>query len=483
MTTWPVSSGPRVARAFHRTLGGIAAIAFTSLAVQLELLFGDEGLAPILSTLALRRERLGETFFDLPSLLHFAHDDGTVTLCAVLGIAIGLVMAAGIRPRRCAFLLWALYLGFVGPGQPFLAFQWDLLLLECLFLAMFLPTDRPARWIHALLLGLCAKLYFESGLAKLLWGGAQWWTGEAMDFYYETAPIPGPLAWWFHALPHGWHVLESRTIVAVELVAPVLLFGPRRIRLAAVGALGAFQLVNVATANYGFFVPLALALHLFALDDGDIERFAARLRRPVPPIVAAAAPRWTRMLAAVVAAHWCLLSWVGARERFGPRTRDRQSSVVRRLEPWHTVSSYHLFGPITTTRDEIEFQIHDGQQWRALTMHAKPGPLDRGGVVVQPHQPRVDFQLWFYGLSYAEGTPAWVQRLLGRLCHSRDLVAPLFREPLPAAPQAVRAVVHRYRFATPAETAKAAGARWTRAPIATLPTMVCRARPGAPKGL
>ena len=83
-------------------------------------------------------------------------------------------------------------------------------------------------------------------------------------------------------LPPAWHHMESWGTLAFELGAPFLVFGTRWMRLTALSVFTGFQLVNIATANYGFFSYLALALHAVLLDDADVPR----LRR-VSPLPAA----------------------------------------------------------------------------------------------------------------------------------------------------------------------------------------------------
>ena len=86
------------------------------------------------------------------------------------GIWLGCILAAaallGRWPRVCFALLVPLYLSYAVACRDMLSFQWDNLLLEAGFLAVFLPRDRPALWIHVLFRLLLFKLYFESGLAK-----------------------------------------------------------------------------------------------------------------------------------------------------------------------------------------------------------------------------------------------------------------------------------------------------------------------------
>jgi len=99
--------------------------------------------------------------------------------------------------------------------------------------------------------------------------------GSAMTYYYETAPIPTAVGWFAHALPAGWHHFESWATLALELGVPFLVFLWRPFRLAAAAAFSVFQLLNIATANYGFFAYLALTLNILLLDDADVEALTA----------------------------------------------------------------------------------------------------------------------------------------------------------------------------------------------------------------
>src|SRR6185503_9182033 len=94
------------------------------------------------------------------------------------------------------------------------------------------------------------------------------------------------LAWYAHQLPVWWHHFESRATLFIELGLPFAIFGPRPARLAAAVGFALFQIVNLATANYGFFCTLTLALHVFLLDDRDLGRLARFLlprARALPP--------------------------------------------------------------------------------------------------------------------------------------------------------------------------------------------------------
>jgi hypothetical protein len=87
--------------------------------------------------------------------------------------------------------------------------------------------------------------------------------------------------------------------------------------------------------------------------------------------------------------------------------------------------------------------------------------VTRAPDLVAPHQPRVDFQLWF--LFLGNRGAGYAETLLRRMLHDRDAVASLFAEdPFPdAPPRAVRIAVYRYRFSDRA-TRTETGAWWTR---------------------
>ena len=89
-----------------------------------------------------------------------------------------------------------------------------------------------------------------------------------------------------------------------------------------------------------------------------------------------------------------------------------------------------------------------------------------------PHQPRVDFQLWFYGLAFRRREPAYVSTLVERMCEDPPAVQPLFRQPLPPRPAAVRLVYWQYQFASAAEH-RATGAWWRRARVAMSRAIPC----------
>ncbi len=465
---WRPGSGPAVARLFHRLLALISLAAWWSLGVQVRVLIGRRGLLPAAEFMdAVRAAGLWP--WDVPTLFWHFHGDGLLVAGTFAGASLSVAALIGWRPRVCFALSTVLYLSYATVSREFLSFQWDNLLLECGLLATFLPRDRRAPLIHFLFRVVLFKLYFESGVSKWQSPLHDWRDGSAMTFYYETAPLPTWLAVAAHHLPVWWHHLESRAVLVLELVIPLFVFGPRRLRLAAAASFGLFQIFNAATANYGIFCYLAAALNVFLLDDADLKRFAPPAVQP-PPL--RPGPRW---LARAGAALFLLVSLVDALVVFTePGGALALAAPLFELnQRFRLVGTYHLFASVTRERIEAQFETAgaDGA-WTEHDLRYKPGDPHRAPGFVAPHQPRVDFQLWFYGLQFRRREPSYVTALVEKLCNDPAAVQPLFRDQLPLHPAAVRIVFWQYQFASSAER-QATGLWWRRARAAESRDIAC----------
>ena len=441
----------RVRNVFLRLLGVVFVVAFASLAVQARVLWGVRGLLP-----ACLPPVEGPTIFRL-----WCDDTALVAIAWIgAGVALGLVFL--VATRWCLVVCWALYLSYVTVGQDFLSFQWDNLLLESAFFAFFVASWRfdgrtapPPHPIGVFLMQwLLLRLMVESGAAKLLTGDPSWRDLTAMATYYETAPLPTWIGWWMHQLPLGFHEVTSALTFVIELVLPLCIWAPRRLRLLAFAGIVGFQAFVVSTANYGFFNYLSAALALWMLDDRDLG-----VRDPSPP----PSSLWGTTLAfaasALVLVPVSIVPFVPFLH--APRLMASARPIYRTIDQWRSINAYHLFASMTLVRREPIFEgTADGETWKPYVFRWKPGPVDRAPAFVAPHQPRVDFQLWFLLLSH-EGRYAGT--LLDRLVHDPDAVASLFAvNPFPdGPPMAVRIAAYRYRFSDRA-TRVATGAWWTR---------------------
>ena len=461
--TLPSASGPAVARLLLRVVAAVSLVAWLSLGAQVLPLFGALGISPIAARLD--GARAAVSLWEAPTWLWLTASDGALVGGAFVGGAACLAALFGLWPRLNLGLSGALYLGYVLAGDALLGFQWDNLLIEASALAVFTPQRRPAPWIHLAWRVLLFKLYFLSAVAKAQSPIGDWWDGSAMAHYYETAPLPTPLAWWAHQLPPAWHRFESWWALFFEGVLAWGVFGPRFTRRVALFAFTSFQIVNMATANYGFFCWFALGISVVLLDEEDVARWGAAARARLglgPAPVVLQARRWPMLLGALYVGLSILL----ATHRFTDLAPAPE--LAARVARWRLVNNYHLFAQITTRRIEPSVEVKDHDGWRVIELPYKAGDPDRPPPVVHPHQPRLDFLLWFYGLGFERGTPSYVVGLLRGLCHHPEAVQPLFETPLPADAEALRLRFWEHRFTAPGEPGW-----WRRAQVGESPEIQC----------
>jgi len=504
---------------FRVALALVGLIAFLSLWVQLDGLAGSRGIAPAAPWLEAWGQR-GVTWWELPTVAWLdASDGGLHRLCGA-GVLVSALLLLDVAPALCALLLWALYLSLIHVCNVFLQFQWDSLLVECCLLAaVVLPWRlRPARLARrpdappgalgrALLWWLLFRFMFESGVVKLTQdGNGAWHDLSALSYHYMTQPLPNPLSWFVWRLPLWAHEASVVGTLAIEIGAPFLILGPRRLRQLGCLLLVALQVGIAATGNYGFFNLLTITLCLTLLDDQALASIGRRLRlrrrpaakaapaAPAAPAAAAGAscsleapgvlPPWTperrepalqRGAAALYAAVALLVGLAQIHDAVAPAGRFPVAAVSwleARLGPFLSFNGYGLFRTMTLTRPEILVQgSADGETWVDYEFRDKPDRLDERPSWVQPHMPRLDWRLWFEALAWEGATSPprpyqphdWFASFLERLREGEPAVVGLLAfDPFEGRPpQAVRALLYEYRFANADERARS-GAWWTR---------------------
>jgi len=315
-----------------------------------------------------------------------------------------------------------------------------------------------------LLWWLLFRLTFSSGLVKLASGDPTWRNLSALAYHYETQPLPTPLAWYLHQLPAWYHRLEAIGMFAVELGAPWLIFAPRRLRLLGCAAMVGLQLLIAATGNYCFFNLLTITLCLLLLDDATWPGWFRR-RLGQPPDRPTTPRRWRRWLTVTCTILIVAVTSVPLLGRAGVPRRwlSPLAAVHGWLEPFRTFNGYGLFAVMTVSRPELIIEgSRDGVVWEAYKFKYKAGDLTRAPPWVAPHQPRLDWQLWFAALSRWEQEP-WLQSFCVRLLQGEPVVLRLLaRNPFPEAPPAyLRVAVADYRF-TDGATRRREGRWWRR---------------------
>ena len=474
-----------VTSVFLRALGGIYLVAFVSLWTQILGLVGSSGILPAKLTMLSAQQQaaaahLGwERYHWFPTLCWFGASDGVLQAQCAAGSALALLLVVGIAPGPCLLVLWLLYLSLSTVCREFLGFQWDILLLEAGFLAIFLsPLQlllRPARapppsrillWLFRWLL---FRLMFESGCVKLVSGDPTWRSLTALKFHYETQPLPTWIGWYAHQFPAWFQHASAGLMFGIELVLPFLIFGPRRFRQVPCVAFIVFQLLILLTGNYCFFNLLTMVLCLPLLDDNAVRWLVpARWRSTAasgPGIPAARTRRWSRALIVPLACVTVVLSLMQFSGVFRFRIPWPRPllAVYEWLAPFRSLNTYGLFAVMTTSRSEISVEgSSDGHTWLAYEFRYKPEDVRRRPRFVEPHQPRLDWQMWFAALSDYRRNPWFINFCLRLLQGSPQTLALLEHNPFPnAPPRYVRAVAYEYHFTSFAER-RQGGAWWRR---------------------
>jgi len=461
---------------FLRALGLIYLAAFISLGIQIKGLVGSRGILPAHGFLLARQNWGATRFLQIPTLAWWNASDGFLQFLCWCGAGLALLLVVGVAPIPLLIALWTFYLSLFSVCRIFLGYQWDILLLETGFLAIFIapfdllpgfpPTTAPSKIILWLLWWLAFRLMFSSGFVKLRSGDRNWRNLEALSCHYQTQPLPTWTAWYMHQLPGWFHKVSALVMFAIELVAPVFVFLPPPFSYISGGAFMFLMLLILATGNYCFFNFLGIALSILLFDDACwmplLKHFSPDLQLAG---AASVSTGWSIGATIPVALLLVFLSVevICRLLRVKIRWPKLLEQLTEWLEPFRLVNGYGLFAVMTTERPEIIVEgSNDGVDWRAYEFRWKPGEVSRRPRFVAPHQPRLDWQLWFAALSYYQSTPWFHQFLLRLLRNSPDVLALLRTNPFPnKPPRFIRAVVYDYRFTDFAER-RATGAWWRR---------------------
>jgi predicted DCC family thiol-disulfide oxidoreductase YuxK len=438
---------------FLRLMGAIYFMAFASFGVQAAGLVGSHGILPVSEFLGAVHQSLGTAaYWNVPTLLWLNRSDVCLRMVWITGVCLSLSLLLGLNSRAVRMGLFVLYLSLDTAGQVFMNYQWDALLLETGFLAVFLGSEvvivKLFRWL------LC-RLIFLSGAVKLLSRDPTWSHLTALPVHYQTQPLPTPLAWYFYHLPEWFQRMSVVFVFFVELVVPCFVLAPRQLRWFAGLAITLLQLLIFLTGNYAFFNLLTISLCLFVLDDAVLSRVLPKrlLSSLTKRVLVSVRPVWWRAVCGTVAAFVLFVSGFEMAGQLSGRRWAPAETVIRAVSPFEIVNTYGLFAVMTTTRPEIIVEgSNDGTIWLPYEFKYKPGDLTRAPVWVQPHQPRLDWQMWFAALGDYRTDP-WVLHFLARLLEGQpEVLGLLGHDPFPEAPpHYVRASVYDYRFTTPAE--------------------------------
>jgi lipase maturation factor 1 len=491
---------------FLRALGVIYFSAFFSLVFQIRGLVGPQGILPAGEYLKNIAAQVGfERYWYAPTILWLSSGSHMLlTLCWV-GMTAAALLVLNLWPRGMLVVCFVSFLSFVSAAGDFSGYQSDGMLLAAGFSSLFFApgglrprlgeTKPPVRAALYLLLWEWFRIYFESGVAKIMGGDPEWRHFTALDEYYQNGPLPTWIGWYVQHLPHWFHATTAFFTLALELVLIWAAFLPRRIRIALFFVVTPWQIGIILTANYTFLNYLVLSLGFLLLDDRFLTRFLpAKWKRPlldrVSPTAVEPGPlgadalsileppsspspneravesesfhyRWeifgSRLSLLRIAIVAFVLTWIfyatTVQVFWMVSPVPFPTTPVSLVEPFRIANRYGLFGVMTRGRYEIEFQgSNDGKTWIAYPFRHKPQELDKAPRIYAPYQPRFDWNLWFASLGGWRDNPIVLRTERRLLSTDPDVLSLFASNPFPIAPpRYVRAVLWQYWFTSMAE--------------------------------
>jgi lipase maturation factor 1 len=506
---------------FLRALGLIYYSAFFSLVFQIKGLIGPQGILPAGEYLRAVAEQLGRAgYWYAPTLLWFSTGQHMLTGICWVGMIASVLLVLNLWPRGTLAICFACFLSFVAAAQTFSGYQSDGMLLEAGFISLFFAprglrprlgkASPPSRASWFLLLWECVRIYFESGVAKIMGGDPEWRNFTALDEYYQNGPLPTWIGWYMQHWPHWFQAAMSFGTLALELALVWMMFLPRRFRIVCFCVVTPWQIGIILSANYTFLNYLVLVLGFLLLDDKLLKRFVPERwkgsegwtaagrensqEKPAgpglalqealedkkflgpqgvkPEAEASSGKNWQDTLykqwtAVKLALTAVMLSWIfyatAVPMIWMVKPVELPTTPVSALDPFRIANRYGLFAIMTRGRYEIEFQgSDDGQKWLVYPFRFKPQDPTRPPGIYAPYQPRFDWNLWFASLSTWREEPIVPRTEQALLRGSGDVLELFAGNPFPKAPpRQVRAVLWQYWFTT-AKEKRATGMWWRR---------------------
>jgi hypothetical protein len=387
--------------------------------------------------------------------------DGIATTGLMLSTMVFWMGAANV-PILLA--MWICQRSLMAVGGPFYGYGWEPQLAELNFHLLFLVplwsldhismTSPPSGVVLGTIRWYLFRIMFGAGLIKIKSHDTKWkWPNlSAMDYFYETQPVPNPLSKYFHWMPHWWHQGEVLINHFVELIAPILLLTPtifsRALRMGGLIQIG-FQAILVTSGNLSFLNWLTAVPAIACLDDGFLGPlfFSHDWQLRAAQASALAVPSLGRRIASAFFGSWIAYLSIPVVKNLLAKKQLMNGS----FGPWRLVNTYGAFGTVSEERDEfiISAATDEDGPWKEYEFNVKPGDIYRRPQFISPYHFRLDWQMWIAALlGYPERSP-WLYTLLLRLLQQDPEVISLLRQDLfkgTEKPKYIRIEKYRYKF-------------------------------------
>lgn len=239
-------------------------IAFTSLYVQVQGLFGDNGVAPLRDFLAKSsKTQKGPlevyNILTLAPKLRLSHGTLVELLCltSVL-VAFGALFVRRFCNALSMGFLWYTYYSINQVGQGFMSFHSDLMLLEVGFIAILLapllPSGKSSNTDHdhiaMFLLKWLTFRYFVSNVLNVYMDNDKaWYNMTAIPMLAQGVQFPSVFSWRAFQFASDWAKIFQAYEHSIKLLAPFLCFFDLKLSR----QMAFYSLLHIALANALFF--------------------------------------------------------------------------------------------------------------------------------------------------------------------------------------------------------------------------------------
>ena len=378
-----------------------------------------------------------------------------------LGLSL-VVLVTGAANVPLLMGLWICQRSLMAVGGPFWGFGWEPQLAELGFHALFLVpfmsldpiclTSPPSKLVLFLIRWHLFRIMMGAGLIKIRSDDIKWkWPHfSAMNYFYETQPVPNPLTRYLHWMPKWWHKSEVLVNHIVELVAPWMLLAPTASWRRTGGLIQMiFQAVLISSGNLSFLNWLTIVPAITCLDDSVLCILFSREWRDM----ASEAFYFGRCSCLRNLVSVLFTVWIGYLSIPVVRNLLSKYQVMNgSFGPLRLINTYGAFGNVDEVRYEFIVSAASSYEgpWKEYEFKVKPGSVHRSPRFLSPYHYRLDWQFWIastlQNLSYSPWMYSFLLKVLERNSEVMSLLAsdPFLHEEEP--PRYIRIDKYRYEF-------------------------------------
>ncbi|KAJ8299615.1 hypothetical protein KUTeg_023675 [Tegillarca granosa] len=488
-------------------IAAIYLMAFSSLYVQIPGLYGNKGILPARLVLNKEAKSWDDLLEGQPTLLMLTPKLGLdielgMDLLCLTGIVISFIAMVFQTARDMVTftILWMLVRHFCGSSETgflsILVAPFNIQLPKKWKAAFYHHHDNILMWLVKWLL---FRLMFASGVVKLTSRCPTWWGLTALTVHFESQVLLQLLI----IITGNYNFFNLLTIaLCISLLDDSFFCVQKARRTSSTGRLLNSLMSLVVYGYIGYQTWKLFSLKLITKPSFKIEsklerEFNAWLEKVVP---------WTVYMGAVSLGYEILTSlvrcfyvensfiwkiWTGLQcVLFGavaagmfalslvPHTvihRSSQSIIppqiphseldiatynripqqvkdaLNKVEPFQITNSYGLFRSMTGVGGRPEVVVEGSnyldKDWKEYEFFYKPGNVSRAPPIVAPHQPRLDWQMWFAALGNYQHNTWFVNMAYRILSGQREVLELIQHNPFPdQPPKYLRAKLYHYHY-------------------------------------